>query len=117
MKNALCLLLILSLPFGLSACTSETIMPESSDAPETSFVQTDDGLTLTRNGLTVTVDPENGLVTGISSQTDSLSMDGIFIDAGIAEASVFNQLGYKDMDCLATYELPTLYPRMKAKTA
>ncbi len=117
MKKSLCLLLMLTLLLGLSACTNEAIMPESSDAPETSFVQTDNGLTLTRNGLTVTVDPESGLVTGLSSQTDSMSMDGIFIDAGIAEASVFNQLGYKDMDGLATYELPTLYPRMKDKTA
>ena len=48
------------------------------------FVKTDAGMTLTRNGLTVTVDPDTGLVIGLASSTDSLEMDGIFVDAGIA---------------------------------
>ena len=60
-------------------------------------------------------EPDTGLVISLASSTDSLEMDGIFVDAGINEASVFSQLGYKDMSGLATYELPTLYPRMKEK--
>lgn len=108
MKKAICFLLVLSLVFGMSACAG---------GGKGGFVQTDAGLTLTRNGLTVTVNPDTGLVIGLASSTDSLEMDGIFVDAGINEASVFSQLGYKDMSGLATYELPTLYPRMKEKTA
>ena len=108
MKKAICFLLVLSLAFGMSACAG---------GGKGGFVQTDAGLTLTRNGLTVTVDPDTGLVIGLASSTDSLEMDGIFVDAGIDEASVFSQLGYKDMSGLATYELPTLYPRMKEKTS
>lgn len=104
----LCWILALSLALSLTACAGGN---------RTGFVKSDAGLTLTRNGITVTVNPETGLVTGVASDSDSLEMDGIFVDAGIAEASVFNQLGYKDMSSLATYELPTLYPRMKDKPA
>ena len=108
MKRVLSLLLILCLLCSLSGCGTKS---------GTGFVKTEEGLTLTRNGLTVTVDPETGLVTGLASDTDSLRMDGVFVDAGIGEVSVFDQLGYKDMGNLATYELPTLYPRMQEKTA
>ena len=74
MKKAICFLLVLSLAFGMSACAG---------GGKGGFVQTDAGLTLTRNGLTVTVDPDTGLVIGLASSTDSLEMDGIFVDAGL----------------------------------
>ena len=45
----------------------------------------------------------------------SFTKDGltVLIDAGVQEASLFSQLGYKDMSPLATYELPLFYPRMR----
>ena len=63
MKKAICFLLVLSLAFGMSACAGNG---------KGGFVKTDAGLTLTRNGLTVTVDPDTGLVIGLASSTDSL---------------------------------------------
>ncbi len=77
------------------------------------FTKDGDTLTLTRGDITVTVDGASGMLTGISSPTDELRMDGIFVDAGLNEKSLFDQLGYKDMSTLATYELPVLYPRRK----
>lgn len=70
-------------------------------------------LTLTRGGVTATVDPETGMLKEIASQEDSLTLDGILVDAGIDEQFVFNQLGYTDFSVLATYELPVLWPKRK----
>lgn len=92
----------------LMAVTLAGCAPRFSD-----FAKDGDIMTMTRNGLTVTVDGSSGLVKSIASENDSLSMDGIFIDAGLGEKSLFEQIGYKDMSTLATYELPLLWAKRK----
>lgn len=77
------------------------------------FYQDGNLLTLTRGDVTVKVDPESGMLRSVSTSYDSLSMDGVLIDAGIQEEAVFSQMGYKDMSTLATYELPMMWPKLK----
>lgn len=72
-----------------------------------------DTWTFSCNGVQATLDPQTGFVTGVQNEEDRFSCSAIMLDAGADGASLFSQLGYKDMDTLATYELPTLYPRMK----
>lgn len=80
----------------------------------TDFVDAGDGLrSLTRNGVTVTVDPQTGMLKSVKTDYDALTMDGVMVDAGIDGASLFNQIGYKDISGLSTWELPLLYLRPK----
>ncbi len=72
------------------------------------------GAILFRKGaLTAAVDAETGFLTAAETEWDRLSFDRVFVDVGFDGKSLLNQLGYIDMGGLATYELPTLYPRMK----
>jgi len=68
---------------------------------------------LKRGDVSVTVDSASGMVKEIANSTDTISLEGIFVDVGIGGEYLFGQLGYKDLSTLATYELPTLYPRME----
>lgn len=106
MKKALSLLLLFSLMLGLIACTPKG--PSFSD-----FEKDGDLLKLKRGDITVTVDSLSGMVKAVESSYDSVRMDGILVDPGINGVQVFNQLGYKDLSGLATYEIPTFYPKMK----
>lgn len=105
MKRFLPILLVLSLLVSLSAgCTPK--LP--------GFTKEGDVMTMTRGGVTVAVNSVTGMLQRVATDYDSLSMDGVFIDAGLNEASVFNQMGYMDMSALSTWELPLLWPRLKA---
>lgn len=107
MKRFLSMLLILAISMSVSGCDFfATKKP-------TDFVKDDYMWSLTRDGVTVTLDSTDGMVKAIENATDKVEMDGILIDAGIGGEQLFRQVGYKDMSTLATYELPTLYPRMK----
>ena len=101
MKRLLLFLLILALlPVG---CSRGAV----SKAEE-------NGAILFRKGaLTAAVDAETGFLTAAETEWDRLSFDRVFVDVGFDGKSLLNQLGYIDMGGLATYELPTLYPRMK----
>lgn len=104
MKHLLPLFLTLSLILGLfSGCAAL--------AP--GFHQDGDTMTLTRGDVTVTVSASTGLLTSVATGYDRLSLDGVLIDAGLNDASVFSQMGYKDMSGLATWELPLLWPKRK----
>ncbi|MBQ6077428.1 MAG: hypothetical protein IJK88_04895 [Clostridia bacterium] len=101
MKRLLLFLLILALlPVGCSrGAVSKT---------------EENGAILFRKGaLTAAVDAETGFLTAAETEWDRLSFDRVFVDVGFDGKSLLNQLGYIDMGGLATYELPTLYPRMK----
>ena len=101
MKRLLLFLLILALlPVGCSrGAVSKT---------------EENGAILFRKGaLTAAVDTETGFLTAAETEWDRLSFDRVFVDVGFDGKSLLNQLGYIDMGGLATYELPTLYPRMK----
>lgn len=104
MKKLAASILIMALLLGLfSGCGGPS-----------KFKQTEEGfLALTRGDITVTVDPVTGMLKGISSPYDSITLEGVLVDAGLREQSVLNQLGYKDMSTLATYELPLLWPKLK----
>lgn len=142
LKRAVSILLVLVLLFSICACGSQTASnegagttaPNGNDAqgtvpadpsagetagteePSGEAVDLDNGetiLTVTRGDVTVTIDKVSGMVTGVASDYDAVTMTGIHVDAGINGSSVFNQIGYKDFHSIATYELPVLYPRMK----
>lgn len=106
MKRFFCLLLALFLVVGMTACADKK--PVFSD-----FEKDGELLKLTRGDITVTLDPASGMVKAVESSYDSVKMDGILIDPGIDGSQLFNQLGYKDLSGLATYEIPTFYPKMK----
>ena len=80
---------------------------------DTSVTEKDGQYTIERNGLTATVDAATGFLTCIEADETRLACDRVFVDIGIDGHSLLNQIGYIDMNGLATYELPTLYPRMK----
>lgn len=102
------LLLACSLVLGLSsACSQNKNVATFSD-----FQAADNSLTLNRGDMTVTVDSASGMVKEVSNSTDSISLEGIFVDVGVDGEYLFGQLGFKELSTLATYELPTLYPRM-----
>lgn len=104
MKRLVSAIIILSLLLSLCAgCASNA----------SGFQKDGEVLTLTRGDVTVTVDPATGMLLSVSSDYDSITMDGVFVDAGIDEQSVFNQVGYTDLSLLATYELPILWPKRK----
>ncbi len=107
MKRVLCLLLVGVMTLSLLGCDFF-----SEDHPS-DFVRDGEKWTLTRGNVTVTLDSVSGMVKSVENGTDKVEMDGILVDAGIAGEQIFNQIGYKDMSSLATYELPVLYPRMK----
>lgn len=112
MKNlkAIALLLICTLVLNLfSACSQR-----KNEASFSDFETADNLLLLKRGDVSVTVDSSSGMVKEVSNSTDTITLDGIFVDAGIDGEYLFGQLGYKDLSTLATYELPTLYPRMEA---
>ena len=116
MKKVLSFLLSALLILGLTACTPAAPVgsdPTGTVAPESDFVVDGSVMKLTRGDVTVTLDAGSGMVKSVETGYDRIDLDGVLVDAGINEAQVFNQLGYKDMSGLATYELPTLYPRMK----
>ena len=116
MKKVLSFLLSALLILGLTACTPAAPVgsdPTGTMAPESDFVVDGTVMKLTRGDVTVTLDAGSGMVKSVETGYDRIDLDGVLVDAGINEAQVFNQLGYKDMSGLATYELPTLYPRMK----
>lgn len=105
MKRLIALVLLAAL---LTACA-----PLQPGDTFTDFTAEGDLLTLTRGNVTVAVNAKSGMVTSVKNDTDSFTLDGILVDAGIDGEQIFRQLGYKDMSSLATYELPVLYPRMK----
>ena len=116
MKKKLAILLSALMLLGLTACTPSAPVgsePTGTVAPESDFVVDGNVMKLTRGDVTVTLDAGSGMVKSVETGYDRIVLDGVLVDAGINEAQVFNQLGYKDMSGLATYELPTLYPRMK----
>ena len=101
MKRLLLFLLIVALlPLG---CGRQTVT-----ATEENGVYT-----FRKGDLCATVDATTGFLTRVESAQDQLAFERVFVDLGIDGKALLNQLGYLDMGKLATYELPTLYPRMK----
>lgn len=107
MKRFLSMLLILAVSLGAAGCDF------FAEKKPTDFVKDGSLWSLTRDGVTVTLDSTDGMVKSVENATDKLEMDGILVDVGVGGEQLFRQVGYKDMSTLATYELPTLYPRMK----
>ena len=66
-----------------------------------------------KGAVFATVDAASGLLCSVGSDYDEIALDRVLVDVGIDGSSLLNQLGYIDMGGLATYELPTLYPRKK----
>ena len=99
-------------PAGSEEASSASQESEGVTLPE-GFSEEDGCWSFTQDGLTVLIDPLGGFVTGLRSEEGELRFGRFLIDAGVQEASLFSQLGYKDMSPLATYELPLFYPRMR----
>lgn len=107
--KAIALFLVCTLILSLfAACSQNKNVTTFSD-----FEVKEDSLLLKRGDVSVTVDSDSGMVKEIANSTDTISLEGIFVDVGIGGEYLFGQLGYKDLSTLATYELPTLYPRME----
>lgn len=104
MKKLLVLLLTIGMLLSVCSGCAQKV---------TAFQSDGDFLKLTRKGIIVHVDPATGLLRKITTDYDSLTMEGVLVDAGINEAAVFGQMGYKDLSSLATYELPLMWPKMK----
>lgn len=104
MKRLFSILTVLCLLLSLAAgCASG----------QSGFQQDGDRLTLTREGIAVTVNAVTGMLESLSSGYDSLEMEGILVEAGLNGQSLFGQLGCTDLSALATYELPVLWPKRK----
>ena len=78
-----------------------------------SETERDGVVTFQKGGLSASVDAKTGFLTGVETADDALRFDRALVDLGIDGTALLNQIGYIDMGKLATYELPTLYPRMK----
>ena len=102
MKRLILFLLILALlPLGCKKTNDITVSEENG-------VQT-----FQKGDLLASVDTETGFLVRVETSDDRLDFARVFVDLGIDGKSLLNQIGYIDMGNLATYELPTLYPRMK----
>ena len=97
----LCVLIAAFLPFG---CSTQTVISMTKESGVYTF---------RKDGLCAAVSAETGFLIRVESEQDILEFERVFIDLGIDGRSLLNQIGYIDMGGLATYELPTLYPRMK----
>lgn len=112
MKRSLCLALALAMVISLfGGCAQKKTADEPQNLSD--FVREGDLMKLTRGDITVAVDPNTGLLRQVASSYDSISMEGVLVDAGIEGEYQFNQLGYKDLSLLATYELPLIWPKRK----
>lgn len=78
-----------------------------------SFQKDGGNLIYSADEISVTINPDTGMVTKISDTGSSLSLEGIVVDAGLNHNYVFEQIGYKGLDALATYELPMLWLKRK----
>lgn len=65
-----------------------------------------------KNGITAVIDSQNGMVTQVKSDKQTIDLDGIIIDVGIHGAYQFGQLGYTSFEELSTWELPIVWPKM-----
>ncbi|MBR3179480.1 MAG: hypothetical protein IKF49_08255 [Clostridia bacterium] len=81
--------------------------------PSVSMERTETAVRFRLGDVSAEVDAATGFLTCVQTNNDELRFARTFIDLGIDGKSLLNQLGYINMGSLATYELPTLYPRMK----
>ncbi len=110
------LLMLSMLPLGCTKDAPPAMEVQPSPAPTAPAVEmreADGAVVFTRGNLSAAVDAETGFLTKAETAGDSLAFGRVCVDLGIDGAALLNQLGYIDMGGLATYELPTLYPRMK----
>ncbi len=77
------------------------------------FQKDGENLVYSSDGISVVINKNTGMVTQISGADTSLSLEGVVVDAGLDEKYLFEQLGYKSLDSLATYELPLLWLKRK----
>lgn len=117
-RPALCFALLLFLLIGCAApqespAPTATEAPIPTAAPAVTRTDGDETITFAYHGMTATVDKNAGFLTGVQNADGALSFGRVYIDLGIDGKALLHQLGYIDMGKLATYELPTLYPRMK----
>lgn len=103
---------------GQGITTIPTITPTKAGEGNNQPTQTDrpivgELIDITKNGITCTVDTATGMVRQVTSDLQTIRMDGIFIDVGYRTNYIFGQLGYTSLDSRATWELPIIWPKMK----
>ncbi len=82
-------------------------------ASQKGFTKDGENLIYSSDGLSAVIDQNTGMVKQITTADNTLSLEGIVVDAGLNEAYLFGQLGYKDFSSLATYELPLMWLKMQ----
>ena len=93
-QKLISMLMLLSIALLLGGCSSQ--------GGRSDFTKEDGNLIFKENGLTITLDEKTGMLKEFSSDTDSLQLEGVVVDAGLNETYVFGQLGYTDFSSLAT---------------
>lgn len=97
-------------PTDPTASPTVTVAPTAAITPD---VAKDASVVIEKNGIQCTLNLSTGLVTKISSDKMSLSLDGIFIDAGYNGNYPFMQLGFSSFEEYSTWQLPMAWPRKK----
>jgi len=83
------------------------------DFPEMTAVELEDDITvITKHGLACSFD-KSGLLKEIANGNRSLSLEGVYIDVGVNEQTILNQVGYQSFLDFATWDLPSVTPRQK----
>lgn len=99
---SVCILFLLTGAASLTGCASQK-----------GFQKDGESLVYSSGDISVSIDQNTGMVTRISGADSSLSLEGIVVDAGLNEKFLFDQLGYKGLGTLATYELPLIWLKRK----